>query len=158
VALCLLRMGPSCPQQGVPRKHSPEQSQSLCPTVPVPEEVTFAEYTVPHHLWSHSSALARKQGLLSVTPQRLGPRPSEVTVWEAALAPCLPTVAIFGARQLSADTELGPTLQSCSDQFYPVPNSVVVTHIFPCLFIHLFIHSFVPQIFIDPSMEGQAHI
>lgn len=69
-------------------------------------------------------------GLCSFSPgpQRLGLGPSEVTAWEAALAPCPPTEAIFGVSQLPADTELRPTLRSCPDQFYqalsPIPSSV----------------------------------
>lgn len=76
-----------------------------------------------------------------------GPWPSEVTAWEASLALCPPRKAIFGARQLPADTEHRTHPEELP--WPTLPSRGVVTRLFIWLSIHS-AHLFIQQVFLTP--------
>lgn len=157
---------PRRPGRGVPRSSQEAQPtassfwaplQSPLPSAHAPEQATFPEHTGTHQPVPRLSPGCATLGPLlcsfSPPPPRLGLRPSEVRVWEAALAPCPPTEAILGARQLPTDTDSGPTLQRC-----PHPCYLVSKQRGCCSHFRLFVHSFIhaTNMYRSPSVMEPA--
>lgn len=142
---------PRCPGRGIPRSSQEAQPtassfwthlQSPLPSAQAPKQAMFPEYTGAHQLVSHPSPGCGTPGASSLlifsTSAEAGPPAQGSQAWEAAPAPCPPTEAILGARQLPTDTDSGPALPRCPNRCYLVSKQRGC-----CSHFHLLVPSFI---------------
>lgn len=154
VGLCLLHIWPKTSWIG--GSQGPASEVVLSGPTTQSSALQFKPLTLPHQLWSHTSAPAVESlGLFSVNfLQPLRGWASGPVKSQSGRQPWLPARPrrLYLEQDNSQQTHTGPTLQRSPNRWYQVSKQCGCCsrfHLFVHSFIHLFTRLSIPQIFID---------